>query len=90
MSAGLVRGLDRVAVTRLSLFLSVPVLGAAGLLQVATEPRLDLLGDRVVGHAGGPDAPRKKLEVLNRIADEHCPGVYCLRNPVALTTHLAA
>lgn len=37
MSAGLVRGLDRVTVTRLSFFLSVPVLGAAGLLQVATE-----------------------------------------------------
>jgi len=37
MSAGLVRGLDRVTVTRLSFFLSVPVLGAAGALQVATE-----------------------------------------------------
>jgi len=36
------------------------------------------------------DAPREKLEELKRIADEHCPGVYCLRNPVELTTHLAA
>jgi len=36
------------------------------------------------------DAPREKLEELKRIADEHCPGVYCLRNPVELTTHLVA
>ncbi len=36
------------------------------------------------------DAPREKLEELKRIADEHCPGVYCVRNPVELTTHLAA
>jgi uncharacterized OsmC-like protein len=35
------------------------------------------------------DAPREKLEELKRIADEHCPGVYCLRNPVELTTVLA-
>ena len=35
-----------------------------------------------------PDAPREKLEELKRIADEHCPGVYCVRNPVELTTHL--
>ena len=37
MSAGLLRGLDRVAVTRLSFFLSVPALTAAGLLQIATK-----------------------------------------------------
>ena len=37
MSAGLLRGLDRVAVTKLSFFLSVPALTAAGALQVATE-----------------------------------------------------
>jgi len=37
MSAGLLRGLDRVAVTRLSFFLSVPALTAAGLLQAVTE-----------------------------------------------------
>ena len=36
------------------------------------------------------DAPREKLEELKRIADEHCPGVYCVRNPVELTTHLVA
>jgi len=34
------------------------------------------------------DAPPEKLEELKRIADEHCPGVYCVRNPVELATHL--
>ena len=37
MSAGLLRGLDRVTVTRLSFFLSIPALGAATILQAATE-----------------------------------------------------
>lgn len=27
-----------------------------------------------------PDRPRDKLEQIKRIADEHCPGVCCLRN----------
>jgi uncharacterized OsmC-like protein len=36
------------------------------------------------------DAPREKLEELKRIAAEHCPGVYCVRHPVKLTTHLVA
>lgn len=37
MSAGLLRGLDRVAVTRLSFFLSIPALVAACVLQTVTE-----------------------------------------------------
>lgn len=37
MSAGLLRGIDRVAVTRLSFFLSIPALSAAGILQTVTE-----------------------------------------------------
>ena len=37
MTGGLLRGLDRVTVTRLSFFLSIPALGAATLLQAATE-----------------------------------------------------
>jgi len=37
MSAGLLRGLDRVAVTRLSFFLSIPALLAAGMLQIVQE-----------------------------------------------------
>lgn len=37
MSAGLLRGLDRVTVTRLSFFLSIPALSAAGALQAVDE-----------------------------------------------------
>jgi undecaprenyl-diphosphatase len=37
MSAGLLRGLDRVTVTKLSFFLSIPALLAAGLLQSVSE-----------------------------------------------------
>ena len=37
MTAGLLRGLDRVTVTRLSFLLSVPALTAAGVLQAVTE-----------------------------------------------------
>lgn len=37
MSAGLVRGLDRVTVTKLSFFLSIPALTAAGGLQIVDE-----------------------------------------------------
>lgn len=37
MSAGLFRGFDRVAVTRLSFFLSIPALVAAGVLEAATR-----------------------------------------------------
>ncbi len=37
MSAGLLRGFDRVTVTKLSFFLSIPALLAAGLLQAVTE-----------------------------------------------------
>ena len=37
MSAGLLRGLDRVAVTKLSFFLAIPALAAAGILQTAQQ-----------------------------------------------------
>lgn len=37
MSIGLLRGFDRVAITRLSFFLSIPALLAAGVLQTATQ-----------------------------------------------------
>ena len=37
MSAGLLRGIDRVSVTRLSFFLSIPALFAAAILQTVTE-----------------------------------------------------
>lgn len=36
------------------------------------------------------DAPTERLEEIKRIADEHCPGVYCVRNPIDLRTHLSS
>lgn len=35
------------------------------------------------------DAPAETLEELKRLADEHCPGVWCVRNPVPLSTSLS-
>ena len=34
------------------------------------------------------DAPREQLEALKQLADDHCPGVWCVQNPVNLRTHL--
>lgn len=34
------------------------------------------------------DAAADKVEELKRLADEHCPGVYCVRKPIRLETHL--
>ena len=35
------------------------------------------------------DAPADVLERLRARADERCPGVYCMRNAIPLTTRLA-
>lgn len=34
------------------------------------------------------DAPADRLQELKDIADDHCPGVYCVRNPIELRTEL--
>jgi uncharacterized OsmC-like protein len=34
------------------------------------------------------DAPPELLAELKAAADEHCPGAYCIRNPIELSTHL--
>lgn len=34
------------------------------------------------------DAPREQIEWLKRQADERCPGVYCIRNPISLDTRV--
>lgn len=34
------------------------------------------------------DAPKPKLEELRRAAEERCPGVYCITQPIPLTTRL--
>ncbi len=36
------------------------------------------------------DADATTLDAIKATADEHCPGVYCLRNPVELRTQLGA
>lgn len=36
------------------------------------------------------DASPERLEELKAAADEHCPGAYCIRNPVELHTSVAA
>lgn len=36
------------------------------------------------------DADAATLDAIKAIADEHCPGVYCLRNPIELHTELGA
>lgn len=56
-------------------------------LGVTDNPPVELIDWHLEVHA---EAPREQLEELKRIADEHCPGVYCVRNPVELTTHLKA
>ena len=35
------------------------------------------------------DASPDQLEAIKRLADEHCPGAFCIRNPIDLHTHLA-
>ncbi len=35
------------------------------------------------------DAPDEALQQIKARADQRCPGVYCMRNPIALTTELA-
>ncbi len=35
------------------------------------------------------DATPDQLEAIKRLADDHCPGAYCIRNPIDLHTHLA-
>ena len=49
ISAGLFRGLDRVTATRLSFFMAIPALTAAGLYEAATTPGLSSLGKGQMG-----------------------------------------
>lgn len=34
------------------------------------------------------DAPREKLEEIRRLAEERCPGVYCVTNPIPFSSRL--
>lgn len=35
------------------------------------------------------DASAETLDELKRLSDEHCPGAYCIRNPIDLRTSVA-
>ena len=34
------------------------------------------------------DAPKEKIEAIEKLAQERCPGVYCLTNPIKLETKI--
>jgi hypothetical protein len=34
------------------------------------------------------DAPAEDLRELRQFADDHCPGAFCIRNPIELRTHV--
>jgi uncharacterized OsmC-like protein len=68
-------------------------------LRVAIENRLDM--SRALGVSDRPpiqgvtmtldveaDAPRETLERLRRLAEERCPGVYCITQAIPLRTAL--
>ena len=68
-------------------------------LSVVAENKLDL--SRTFGLTDNPpveeveltvtvssDAPPEKLQEIERLARERCPGVYCITNPIPLKTKL--
>ena len=70
-------------------------------LRIAVENRVDLT--RTLGLSENPiveeveitlqvqtDAPRQKVEALEALTRERCPGAYCLTNPIPLKTRVEA
>ena len=68
-------------------------------LRVSVENKVDLT--RTLGLSSNPivegvqvtltvaaDAPQEKLNQIEALARDRCPGVYCLVNPIQLTTSL--
>ncbi len=68
-------------------------------LKIAVENKVDLT--RTLGLSSNPivegvemtltvtsNVPRERLEQVEALARDRCPGVYCLINPIQLTTHL--
>lgn len=68
-------------------------------VKIAVQNKIDL--SRALGLTRNPivegveitltvaaDAPREKLEHLEALARDRCPGVYCTVNPIPLTTKL--
>jgi uncharacterized OsmC-like protein len=68
-------------------------------MKIVAENSIDF--SRVLGLSNNPvveevrftltvdsDAPREKVEQIEKLAYERCPAVYCLTNPIKLTTRL--
>jgi uncharacterized OsmC-like protein len=68
-------------------------------VKIAVENKVDLT--RALGLSSNPivegvevtltvkaDVPRERLESIEALARDRCPGVYCLVNPIQLTTSL--
>lgn len=84
-------------------FVSLATMEGIGLrgLKIAVENQVDLT--RTLGLSANPivegvevtltvaaDVPREKLEQIGALAKDRCPGVYCLINPIQLTTRIAS
>lgn len=54
-------------------------------LGVTDNPPVDQINWRLEVDA---DAPAERLQELKDIADDHCPGAFCVRNPIELHTEL--
>jgi hypothetical protein len=59
-----------------------PPMGALG---VSDQPPVDHIDWQLDVDA---DAPAEVLDELKRAADDHCPGAYCIRNPIDLRTSI--
>ena len=68
-------------------------------VKIAVENKVDLT--RTLGLSSNPivegvevtltvkaDVPRERLESIEALARDRCPGIYCLVNPIQLTTNL--
>ena len=82
-------------------FVSVAAMEGIALqgVKIAVENKVDLT--RTLGLSSNPivegvevtltvkaDVPRERLESIEALARDRCPGVYCLVNPIQLTTSL--
>lgn len=69
-------------------------------LRARVEARVDM--SRALGVSENPpveridwqldvdaDASPEHLAAIKQLADDHCPGAHCIRNPIDLRTHLA-
>lgn len=55
-------------------------------LGISDDPPVDKMEWHLEAQA---DVPEDQLQELKRLADEHCPGVWCVTNPVDLVTRVS-